>query len=55
MGVIGIILTDIDSMRIELVRDLDIEPNEYEKTYIAFVEQNSSILENILFKYFKLS
>ena len=25
---------DIDSMRIELVKDLDIEPNEYEKKCI---------------------
>ena len=44
------IKSDIDSMRIELVRDLDIEPNEYEKKlHIAFVEQNSSILEKYPF------
>ena len=36
---------DIDLMRIELVKDLDIEPTEHEKKiHIAFVEQNLSIL-----------
>ena len=46
MGAIGIILNqDIDSMRIELVRDLGIEPTNYEKKlHIAFVDQNLSSL-----------
>ena len=36
---------DIDLMRIELVRDLGIEPTNYEKKlHIAFVDQNLSIL-----------
>ncbi len=42
---------DIDSMRIELVLDLDIKPTEYEKKlHIAFIEQNSSVFSNYNFE-----
>ena len=42
---------DIDIMRNEFVRDLGIEPTDYEKKlHVAFVEQNSSILNQYKFK-----
>ena len=42
---------DIDAMRIELVKDLKIVPTDYEKKlHIAFVEQNTSILNKYNFK-----
>ena len=42
---------DIDIMRNEFVRDLGIEPTDYEKKlHIAFVEQNSSILNQYQFR-----
>ena len=42
---------DIDAMRIELVKDLKIVPTDYEeKLHIAFVEQNTSILDQYHFK-----
>ena len=45
------IKNDIDVMRNEFVRDLGIEPTDYEKKlHIAFVEQNLSILNQYQFK-----
>ena len=42
---------DIDIMRNEFVRDLGIEPTGYEKKlHIAFVEQNSSTLNQYQFR-----
>jgi len=42
---------DIDIMRNEFVRDLGIEPTDYEKKlHIAFVEQNTSILNKYKFR-----
>ena len=42
---------DIDTMRIELVKDLKIVPTDYEeKLHIAFVEQSTSTLDQYYFK-----